>query len=166
MIPLQDPLVFKQIHGTDVRHNIYKYIHNILYNFRVFVSCGRFFCVTLRMLWRKVQALLHGAINCINTQLKSTKRAIDCSPLKFLFSQHVHKFIAQPSNLSQRCQRHESLWAENVCRTCLVRASLDSHHYAIARCYIAKYSNIVLINLDRTFFHIKKRRESEPHDGA
>ena len=27
--------------------------------------------------------LLHGAINCINTQLKSTERAIDCSLLQF-----------------------------------------------------------------------------------
>ena len=42
-----------------------------------------------------IRALLHGAINCINTQLKLTKRAIDCSSLQFLVSQQVHKFIAQ-----------------------------------------------------------------------
>ena len=59
--------------------------------------------------WKLFKALLHGAINCINTQLKSTKRAIDCSSLQFLVSQHVHKFIVKASNLSQRCQRHDSL---------------------------------------------------------
>ena len=59
------------------------------------------------MQWLK--DLLHGAINCINTQLKLTKRAIDCSLLQFLVSQQVHKFIAQTSNFSQHCQRHDSL---------------------------------------------------------
>ena len=63
---------------------------------------------------------LHGAIICINTQLKSTKRAISCSSLQFLVSQHVLKFVAQRSNLSQalsasqRCQRHDSIWAERI----------------------------------------------------
>ena len=56
-----------------------------------------------------IKVLLHGAINCINMQLKLTKRAIDCSSFQFLVSQHVLKFIAQTSNLSQRCQRHDSL---------------------------------------------------------
>ena len=62
-----------------------------------------------------VRALLHGAINCINTQLKLIKRAIDCSSLQFLVSQHVHKFIAQRCNFPLRCQRHDSLWAEKMC---------------------------------------------------
>ena len=53
---------------------------------------------------QRLKTLLHGAINCINTQIKSTKRAIDCSSLQFLVSPHVHKFIAQTSNLSLRCQ--------------------------------------------------------------
>ena len=34
-----------------------------------------------RSIFFNVKALLHGAINCINTQLKLTKRAIDCSSL-------------------------------------------------------------------------------------
>ena len=96
---------------------------------------------------QRLKDLLHGAINCINTQLKLTKRAIDCSSLQFLVSQHVLKFIAQTSNLSQRCQRHDSPLAERMCDDAPA-PSEDSHFYAITHYYMIMYSHIVLINLN------------------
>ena len=68
-----------------------------------------------------IKALLHGATNCINTQLKSTKRAIDCSSLQFLVSQHVLKFIAQRSNLSLSVARGTIAFEPRECVTHLLR---------------------------------------------
>ena len=68
-----------------------------------------------------LKALLHGAINCINTQLKLTKRAIDCSSLQFLVSQHVLKFIAQTNNFCLRIARGTIAIGPRECVTHLLR---------------------------------------------
>ena len=94
------------------------------------------------------KALLHGVINCINTQLKSTKRAIDCSSLQFLVSQFVLKFIAQTSNFSLSVARGTIAFEPRKCVTHLLRQIEDSHFYAITHYYMIIYSHIVLINLN------------------
>ena len=67
------------------------------------------------------KALLHGAINCIYMQLKSTKRAIDCSSLQFLVSQHVLKFIAQTSNFTLSVAKGTIAFEPRECVTHLLR---------------------------------------------
>ena len=95
-----------------------------------------------------IKALLHGAINCINTQLKSIKRAIDCSSLQFLVSQHVLKFIAQTGNFSLSVARGTRAFEPRECVTHLLRQrtrismQLPTHYYMII------YSRIVCINLN------------------
>ena len=112
------------------------------------------------MLWKRVcldntpqyytlKALLHGAINCINTQLKSTKRAIDCSSLQFLVSQHVLKFIAQTGNFSLSVARGTRAFEPRECVThhllrqrTRISMQLATHYYMII------YGRIVCINLN------------------
>ena len=108
-----------------------------------------------------LKALLHGAINCINTQLKSTKRAIDCSSLQFLVSQHVLKFIAQTSNFSLSIARGTIAFEPRECVTHLLRQrtrismQLTTHYYMII------YSRIVCINLNLGHSFILRKRGKE-----
>ena len=64
-------------------------IWNAYFLFWITINCPQITIKSCKSVGTLI-ALLHGAINCINTQLKSTKRAIDCSYLQFLVSQHVH----------------------------------------------------------------------------
>ena len=96
-----------------------------------------------------LKALLHGAINCVNTKLKSTKRAIDCSSLQFLVSQHVLKFIAQTSNFSLSVARGPIAFElrESVPHLLRQRTRISMQLLIIIIIMIIN-SHIVLINLN------------------
>ena len=94
----------------------------------------------------RFKALSHGAITCINTQLKLTKRAIDCSSLQFLVSQHVLKFIAQTSNLSLSIARGTIALEPRECVTPLLRRRTRISMQLLI--IIRLYSHIVSISLN------------------